>query len=74
MRPITQSDAHTLSLAAHRLKSSSAILGVMTLAELCGQLEMMGREQNLANAPTTFAKAESKYAESIKVLAAYAYS
>ncbi|MEA3333948.1 MAG: response regulator, partial [Pseudomonadota bacterium] len=42
-------DAEKLMVAAHTLKSSSAQLGAYYLAELCAELERMGRENQLAD-------------------------
>ncbi len=41
-------DAKKLMVAAHTLKSSSAQLGAYHLAELCAELERLGRENQLA--------------------------
>ncbi|MBE7383614.1 MAG: response regulator [Leptolyngbya sp. SIO1E4] len=68
---IAQSDAQNLDLAAHTLKSSSASLGASTLAELCHQLEMLGRNHALTDAAATFSKAENEYAKFIKMLSSY---
>ncbi|MGV8126889.1 MAG: Hpt domain-containing protein [Methanothrix sp.] len=38
-----RSDAKALQLAAHSLKSSSALIGAMHLSALAKELEMMGR-------------------------------
>jgi HPt (histidine-containing phosphotransfer) domain-containing protein len=40
---VQQQDAAILRYAAHTLKSSSATLGAMTLAQLCQELEVIGR-------------------------------
>ena len=42
-----RSDAEELSSSAHRLKSSSAEVGARRLAELCKQLEVKGRTNDL---------------------------
>lgn len=43
-------DAETIFQAAHALKSSSASLGANDLADICRQLEAMGKEGNLLSA------------------------
>ena len=45
-------NAEALRAAAHCLKSSSANLGASRLAELCMELEQMGRDGRLENAGT----------------------
>ena len=46
---------------AHSLKSSSANMGALKLAELCAELEQMGREKNLDNAVTTLGILEFEF-------------
>lgn len=41
-------DAETFRRAAHSLKSNAATFGATDLASLAGELEMLGREKNLA--------------------------
>ena len=59
---ITADDAKAVQNAAHSLKSSSANVGATELAALSAQLEMMGREQNLDDAPRLLAETEAEYA------------
>lgn len=47
-------DAAALQHAAHPLKSSSANVGALTLAELCRQLEALGKEARLDEAQALF--------------------
>ncbi len=47
---IENNDANLLEQAAHSLKSSSASLGAVRLAELCKQLEIQGRAQDMQDA------------------------
>jgi two-component system sensor histidine kinase/response regulator len=49
-------DADDLASSAHRLKSSSAEVGAVRLAELCKKLEVMGRTSELAEALATAAE------------------
>ncbi|MEP5766558.1 MAG: response regulator [Halieaceae bacterium] len=44
---VTEGDARVVQMSAHTLKSSSAVLGASELAELCRQLEEMGRNAEL---------------------------
>jgi HPt (histidine-containing phosphotransfer) domain-containing protein len=53
---------------AHALKSSSANVGAIGLADLCKRLETMGRDDNLADAPTIHERFEREYARVIAAL------
>jgi HPt (histidine-containing phosphotransfer) domain-containing protein len=64
---IAQSDPEALKKAAHTLKSSSANVGAVTLAELCKTLEMMGREKAIEKADEVAGKLSGEYS---RVLAA----
>jgi HPt (histidine-containing phosphotransfer) domain-containing protein len=48
---IANADANAVCEAAHALKSSSSNIGAAALAELCNDLETLGREHNLERAP-----------------------
>jgi len=52
--------------AAHTLKSSSATFGALTLSALCKELELLGREHQLAGAEEKVRCAESEF-ERVKV-------
>ncbi|MDB9529317.1 response regulator [Oscillatoria sp. CS-180] len=65
---IAQSNANGVGFAAHTFKSSSASLGATQLAELCQQLEIMGRSNNLTDASETFTKVEQEYTRVVKEL------
>lgn len=58
---ITQNNSDTLGAAAHRLKSSSATLGSVALAQLCQQLELMSQQNNLTDIKTIFPRVEREY-------------
>ena len=58
---IPAGDAESLRQAAHSLKSSSANVGAKELAELCKQLEALGRDQEMNNAPSILEKLEREY-------------
>ncbi len=47
---ITENDGNALQEAAHSLKSSSANLGAMQMSEICKQLELMGKENDITSA------------------------
>ncbi|MEM1369703.1 MAG: response regulator [Cyanobacteria bacterium P01_H01_bin.15] len=67
---IAHADASSVGFAAHTLKSSSASLGATHLAELCYQLETMGRNNNLTGASKIFIKAEQEYIKVVRELLA----
>ena len=47
-------NAEGVNRAAHALKSSSANVGALPLADLCRELEAMGREDDLTGAKDLF--------------------
>ncbi|HEY7886165.1 MAG TPA: PAS domain S-box protein, partial [Cellvibrionaceae bacterium] len=49
---LTAQDHHQLALLAHTLKSSSRAVGAITLADLCEQLELMARRENIEGVDT----------------------
>jgi two-component system, sensor histidine kinase len=54
-------DAETVRQKAHYFKSSSANLGVSQMAELCKELEYMGKDQELKNAGGVLEKIEGLF-------------
>ena len=64
---VAQSDPEALKKAAHTLKSSSANVGAITMAELCKTLEMMGRDKTIEHADELADKVSTEYS---RVLAA----
>jgi len=58
---ITDDDAHTIQRLAHSLKSSSTNVGAMLLAELCHELELMGRLSSTVNAAALLRRIEDEY-------------
>jgi CheY-like chemotaxis protein/HPt (histidine-containing phosphotransfer) domain-containing protein len=58
----TSGDTTALSMAAHSMKSSSANLGALTLAELCKELEMKGRANNIDGVLPIVSYMEIEYA------------
>ncbi len=65
---IDTANAVLLREVAHALKSSSANVGAIGLADLCKRLETMGRDDNLADAPTIHERFEREYARVIVAL------
>jgi HPt (histidine-containing phosphotransfer) domain-containing protein len=61
-----QGDAAELRRAAHTIKSSSNDFGATTLAELCQELETMGKAGTLDRAAEVVAQAEKEY-EQVRV-------
>ncbi len=62
--------AETVGGAAHSLKSSSANLGATRLAELCGDLEEMARENRTEGAKAILSDIENLYPLVCECLAA----
>jgi len=58
---IDQDDAEQVRMHAHRFKSGSANLGALQLAELCKQLEEMGRGNELGDALTLLTRVENEF-------------
>lgn len=58
---VATGNAELLRGTAHSLKSSSANMGALKLAELCAQLENMGKEKELGNAVTTLGVLEFEF-------------
>jgi len=54
-RAAEKADYQALFEAAHRMKSSSAFVGALRLAELCTQLETIGREHDAIRLPHVLA-------------------
>ncbi len=62
-RAVAVGDAAALRLAAHSLKSNSAEFGALTLAELCRELEMMGRAGTVEGADPILDRAERLFTQ-----------
>jgi HPt (histidine-containing phosphotransfer) domain-containing protein len=58
---LEQGDAAELRRAAHTIKSSSNDFGATTLAELCQELETMGKAGTLDGAAELVAQVEHEY-------------
>jgi two-component system, sensor histidine kinase and response regulator len=59
---VRSSQATDLEEAAHKLKGSCGNLGAARLRDLCQQLEKLGRDGSLQNAPELLAAAEEEFA------------
>jgi len=60
-RAVASGDAMALWQAAHALKSSSGMMGASIFAELCHELEMLGRAATLDGVPEVLRKLEASY-------------
>ncbi|MGI9321225.1 MAG: response regulator, partial [Thiogranum sp.] len=58
---IANLDAESMRVAAHTLKSSSANVGARVLADLCRDLEELGRSGSLDNAATKLSRLYEEY-------------
>ncbi|NOT22014.1 MAG: response regulator [Nitrospiraceae bacterium] len=58
---IESNDPSTLHAVAHRLKSSSAALGALTVAARCKELEALGRDHRIDDAPDRFRHLERDF-------------
>lgn len=58
---IQRNDPQAMYMAAHNLKSSSANLGALELAELSRQLETLGRQHSTEGVTELLASVEAEY-------------
>jgi HPt (histidine-containing phosphotransfer) domain-containing protein len=58
---VAADDAGRVRLNAHSLKGSSAEFGASYLTELCRQLELAGKNQDLSSARELMAEVEEEY-------------
>ncbi|MCT7959016.1 PAS domain S-box protein [Laspinema palackyanum] len=65
---VAQGNPEGLRQSAHSLRSSSANLGALTLANLLKELENLGRAGTTANAPALLTQVEKEYENVIKAL------
>lgn len=61
-------DTATFHRTAHSLKSSAAQMGGIYLSSICRQLEMMGKEDNIAGSEEIIAELEKEYNRFIEAL------
>ena len=66
---LERNDADTMGKQAHSMKSSSASLGAHALAELCKEMEAMGRAGTAENGADLLLRMEVEYALVAKILA-----
>jgi CheY-like chemotaxis protein/HPt (histidine-containing phosphotransfer) domain-containing protein len=66
-KAVLEGEAKLVHEAAHSLKSRSAALGAVSLAELCKQLEKLGRTGDLVDAPRLFEQLKSEFAAACRV-------
>ncbi len=60
-RAVASGDASALWQAAHALRSSSGMMGASMFAELCRELEALGRAATLDRVPEVLSKLEATY-------------
>ncbi len=65
---IDSKDAQAMYLAAHNIKSSSAFLGVSGMAELCKEVEALGRAGTVDGAVDRLKEMEAEYARAAQAL------
>ena len=58
---IERGDAETIYQVAHSMKSSSANLGALNLAQTCEELEQLGKEKVIENTSDLLTNAESEF-------------
>lgn len=63
-------DAEVLAVEAHTLKGSCAIFGASKMASLCEQMQLRGRERQLAGSEGALSELESEHSEVRKALQA----
>ena len=68
-KSVEQGDGAALCEAAHSLKSSSANLGAVSMADVCRKLEDMGREGRIDSAKALIGRIESEYKSASAALA-----
>ena len=60
-KSVAASDAGALRASAHALKSSSGNVGATRLSELCKQLELSGKEEDMERAGHLLQEFEAEY-------------
>ena len=58
-RAVTAGDATALRDEAHGLKGSSLMLGATSIAELCGELEQLGKDRRFGESETILKRLEA---------------
>ena len=67
---VTGNDAAAITKLAHSLKSSSANVGALALAEACKAMEGAGRANTIGDCPKLLISVEKEYEAVSKFLAA----
>ncbi len=65
---VEQNDSEAVSRAAHSLKGESGYLGAANVSQMAKQLETMGRDRELAQAPTVFEQLQKEMASLISAM------
>jgi CheY-like chemotaxis protein len=65
---VESSDADSVRTSAHALKSSSANVGALNLADLCQQMEDKGREENLSDTDVLQRRIQQEYERAVAAL------
>ena len=65
---VASSDADSVRTNAHALKSSSANVGALNLANLCKQMEDKGREENLSDTDILQRRIQQEYERAVAAL------
>jgi len=68
---LTSGDTEALFHAAHQLKGGSGSLGAAQLAELCGQVEQLGKDASMAGVTDLLMQLKAEYAQLTVVLKTY---
>jgi HPt (histidine-containing phosphotransfer) domain-containing protein len=58
---VAEGDPHTVERCAHTVKGASANIGAMRLADLCRELESLGRAGALGEAPAILDRVETEF-------------
>ena len=67
---VRKRDPEALVFPSHSVKSSSANMGALALADMCGELEIMGRAGVIEGAAEKVSRVESEYKRVCRALAA----
>ena len=59
---LSKKDLPSFTRAAHTIKGSSSNFGATKLTKLAHELEMQGKNDNIAESPASFAKLHAEYA------------
>ena len=70
-RAVTAADSSAIHLAAHSIKSSSANLGAVNLAQLCETLEQLGKNKTIDGIESLLGDAQSEFLQVERELNAF---